>query len=41
VLLPSGAPDLGSTNYEYRSFSLGGSDALPGKGFFRAVAIKP
>jgi hypothetical protein len=41
VLLPSGAPDLSGSNYEYRSFSLDGSDALPGKGFFRAAAIKP
>lgn len=41
VLLPGGAPNLGGSNYEYRSFSLDGSDALPGKGFFRAAVIKP
>ena len=31
-----GLPDLTGTGYEYRSFSLVGSNGLPGKGFLRA-----
>lgn len=35
--LTAGLPDLsGDLDYEYRSFSLGGSNGLPGKGFLRA-----
>ena len=35
-LVPAGAPVLTGTDYEYRSFSLGGSNGLPAKGFLRA-----
>ena len=35
--LTAGLPDLsGDLDYEYRSFSLGGSNGLSGKGFLRA-----
>lgn len=35
--ISSGLPDLGANpDYEYRSFSLAGSNGLPGKGFLRA-----
>jgi autotransporter-associated beta strand protein len=34
--ITNGLPDLGANpDYEYRSFSLGGSNGLPGKGFLR------
>ncbi|MCX6877207.1 MAG: hypothetical protein NTW21_25865 [Verrucomicrobia bacterium] len=36
AVVPAGAPDLTGTDYEYRSFSLAGSNGLPTKGFLRA-----
>jgi hypothetical protein len=40
--LTSGLPAITDTvNYEYRSFSLSGSDGLPGKGFLRARVTQP
>ena len=40
--LTSGLPAVTDTvNYEYRSFSLSGSDGLAGKGFLRAKVTQP
>jgi autotransporter-associated beta strand protein len=40
--LTFGLPAITDTvNYEYRSFSLSGSDGLPGKGFLRARVTQP
>jgi len=41
VLLPAGAPDLTGSDYEYRSFTLDGSNGLPNKGFLRGKVTKP
>lgn len=37
----TGLPDLTGSGYEYRSFSLNGSNSLPGRGFMRAMAQTP
>jgi autotransporter-associated beta strand protein len=39
--LTAALPDLSGSGYEYRSFSLDGSDGLPGKGFLRAMVTAP
>ena len=46
MVTPVGFVDPGvaltdTTNYEYRSFSLSGSNGLPGKGFMRANVVAP
>ena len=41
ALVPAGAPVLTGTDYEYRSFSLGGSNGLAGAGFLRARVTQP
>jgi autotransporter-associated beta strand protein len=40
VVLPPGVPGTAPTGYEYRSFSLSGSNGTPGKGFLR-VSVTP
>jgi autotransporter-associated beta strand protein len=37
----TGLPNLTGSGYEYRSFSLDGSDGLTGKGFLRALVATP
>ena len=37
----TGLPDLSGSGYEYRSFSLDGSNGLPSKGFLRAKVTMP
>jgi autotransporter-associated beta strand protein len=39
--ITTGLPDLTGSGYEYRSFSLNGSNGLAGKGFLRAVSTAP
>lgn len=39
--ITSGLPDLTGSGYEYRSFSLDGSNGLAGKGFLRAFSTAP
>jgi autotransporter-associated beta strand protein len=41
VPITTGLPDLAGSGYEYRSFSLDGSNGLAGKGFLRAVSTAP
>ncbi len=38
---PAGIPADPGSGYQYRSFSLGGSNGLPGKGFLRVKITKP
>ncbi|MEK7953430.1 hypothetical protein [Luteolibacter soli] len=38
--LPALTP-VGGVSYEYRSFSLGGSNGLPGKGFLQVSVTNP
>jgi hypothetical protein len=40
-LVEPGKPLTDAANYEYRSFSLSGSNGLTGKGFLRAEVTKP
>lgn len=39
--LPALVNPQGGVNYEYRSFSLGGSNGMPGKGFLQVVVTNP
>jgi autotransporter-associated beta strand protein len=41
AVVPAGAPNLTGTDYEYRSFSLSGSNGLPAAGFLRAKVTQP